>query len=79
MASPNTAGTAAGTYTWRGVVGAGTYQCPPFYQEIDFTSHGGTLTINYDPNNLDGSSIEVDTGIPSVVPVCLAQCVQAIG
>src|SRR4051812_7433008 len=46
----------AGTYTWTGVVGAGIYEGPPFYQEIDFTSHGGTLTINYDPDDLADST-----------------------
>jgi hypothetical protein len=55
----------AGTYTWGPIIGLGNDQPPPLYQPIYFSSSGGTLTIDYDPNDLVHSRIDVETGNPA--------------
>jgi len=63
LASPGIPTASAGTYVWADIAGYGYYQPPPLYQPIIyFSSFGGTLTIDYDPNDLVDSSIDVETG-----------------
>jgi hypothetical protein len=66
LASPGMPTASAGTYVWGPIAGLGYYQPPPLYEPtIHFSSFGGTLTIDYDPNDLEYSSIDVETGNPA--------------
>src|SRR5689334_20273542 len=63
LASPGIPTASAGTYVWGPIAGYGYYQPPPLYEPIIyFSSFGGTLTIDYDPEDLKDSTIDVETG-----------------
>lgn len=53
-----------GTYTWGPLIGGG-YDVPyDGDQYISFNTRNGSMTIGYDPDNLDASYIDVSTGGP---------------
>jgi hypothetical protein len=66
LGSPGIPTASAGTYVWGPIDGLGYYQPPPLYEPTTcFRSFGGTLTVHYDPNDLQYSSIDVETGNPA--------------
>src|SRR5262249_35596775 len=65
VASPYMSRASAGTYVWGPIAGFGDYQPAPLYEDRWFRSFGGTLTIDYGPNDPNNSSLDVETGNPA--------------